>query len=66
MASSPYDIPELLKQISINGDKLGKDGGDARRQCLLAARSLAFALETPSEAILRNTWSEVGVLNLLM
>lgn len=59
MAFSPYNVPDLLEQIQIAGKDVDNDDGESRRQCLQAARSLVFALETPSEAILRNTWAEV-------
>lgn len=48
---SPYDIPALLKQIASNGDNLQKE--EARQSCLTAARKLQFALEKPTESILR-------------
>ena len=38
---------------------LGKDNGEARRQCLQAARSLTFALELPIETVFRHGWAEV-------
>ena len=59
MSSSPWDIPALLKQIDANGQKIGKDSGLARLQCLDAARSLVCALETPTETVLRHAWAEV-------
>ena len=59
MASTPYDIPALVKKINTTSNDLGTDNGEARRQCLDAARSLSFALETPVESILRNVWAEV-------
>lgn len=59
MSTTPYDIPALVEKINITSNDLGKDTGEARRQCLDAARSLSFALETPVESILRNVWAEV-------
>lgn len=59
MASTPYDIPALVDKINGTSKDLGKDTGEARRQCLDGARSLIFALETPVESILRNVWAEV-------
>ena len=59
MSSSPYDIPALVETISTASKNLGKDSREARRQCLDAARSLIFALETPIESILRTAWAEV-------
>lgn len=59
MSSTPYDIPGLLEKIGIMGKQLYKEDGDARQQCLAAARSLCFALETPVESISRHNWAEV-------
>ena len=59
MSSTPYDIPALVEKISTTSKSLGKDNGEARRQCLEAARSLIFGLETPIESILRTAWAEV-------
>lgn len=59
MSSTPYDIPALLKAIDANGKDLGKDKGEARQQCLAAARELCYVLETPVESILRINWAEV-------
>ncbi|CAF9930697.1 hypothetical protein IMSHALPRED_008255 [Imshaugia aleurites] len=60
MSSTPYDVPALVKKINTTSNDLDKDTGEARRQCLDAARSLIFALETPVESILRNVWAEQG------
>lgn len=59
MSSTPYDIPALVKKINTTSKDLGKDTGEARRQCLDAARLLSFALETPVESISRHAWAEV-------
>ena len=59
MASTPYIIPDLVKKINSATNGLGKNTEEARRQCLDAARSLVFALETPVESILRSVWAEV-------
>lgn len=59
MSSTPYDIPALVENISKTSKALGKDNGEARRQCLEAARSLTFALEVPIETIVRHGWAEV-------
>ena len=59
MSSTLYDITALVDRISATSKDLGKDAGEARRECLDAARSLAFALETPVESILRHCWAEV-------
>ena len=59
MSSVPYDVPALVEKINTTSKNVDKDAGDARRQCLDAARSLCFALETPIESILRSTWAEV-------
>ena len=57
---NPYDIPALLKEIEANGMGLGEGGGQARQQCLAAAQSLCYALETPSESITRTHYAEVN------
>ncbi len=59
MSSTPYDIPALVRRITAASNNVGKDDGEARRQCLDAARSLTFALETPVESLLRSVWAEV-------
>ena len=59
MSSTPYDIPALVENISTTSKDLGKDNGEARRQCLEAARSLTFALEAPIETVIRHGWAEV-------
>ena len=59
MSSTPYDISALVDKINATSKDLGKDTGEARRQCLDSARLLSFALETPVESILRNVWAEV-------
>lgn len=56
---TPYDIPALLTQIASNGDDLLKGGEEARQACLTAARKLQFALEKPTESILRARVAEV-------
>ena len=60
MLFAPYNVPALIEEINNASHDLGKETGDARQRCLDAARSLCFALETPVESILRNTWAEVG------
>ncbi|KAF6238136.1 hypothetical protein HO173_003770 [Letharia columbiana] len=50
---TPYDVSALLTQIASNGGDLLKGGEEARRACLIAARKLQFALEKPTESILR-------------
>ena len=59
---TPYDIPNLLKQIACNGDNLQEGGEEARQACLTAARNLQFALEKPTESILRTRVAEVRTL----
>lgn len=56
---TPYDITALLKQIASYGDKLQKGDEEARQACLTAARNLQFALEKPTESILRARVAEV-------
>ncbi len=66
MSFAPYDIATLLAEVQTNGSKLqGINGSklqdvneEARRQCLAAARSLVYALESPLEAILRLNYAE--------
>lgn len=60
MYSTPYNIPALVEKINATSNILAEDNGEARRQCLDAARSLCFALETPVESILKSCWAEVG------
>lgn len=57
---TPYDVSALLTQIASNGGDLLKGGEEARRACLIAARKLQFALEKPTESILRARVAEVG------
>lgn len=64
MSSTPYDIPALVEKIITTSSDLGKHG-EARQQCLEAARSLCFALETPVESILRNVWAEVRAVPIM-
>ena len=59
MSSIPYNIPALVESISTTSKELSKDTGEARRQCLRAARSLCFALEEPIETIIKHGWAEV-------
>ena len=59
MSSTPYDISALLKEVNTNALNLGRDNEEARRQCLAAARSLCYALETPVESVIRMNWAEV-------
>lgn len=51
MSSTLYDIPALVEKISSTSKGLSKDGGETRRQCLDAARTLCIALQTPMESI---------------
>lgn len=55
---TPYDVPALLKEIASHGENLQKE--EARQACLTAARNLQFALEKPTESILRARVAEVG------
>ena len=58
MSYAPYDIAALVAEVQTNGSKLQGANEEARRQCLAAARSLVYALETPIEAILRVNYAE--------
>ena len=64
ISSTPYNIPALVQKINATSNNLGRDAGEARQQCLGAARSLCFALETPVEAFLRNVWAEVRTISI--
>lgn len=57
--NTPYNIPTLLSQIASTSNKLQRGDEEARKACLTAARDLQFALEKPTESILRTRVSEV-------
>ena len=59
MSDIPFDIPTLLGQVHANGNDLAGNE-NARQQCLAAARSLCYALETPRESILRLHYAELA------
>ena len=52
MLATSCNVESLLKEISANGATLSNEDDASRQQCLAAARSLCYALETPLEAIL--------------
>lgn len=60
MDFAPFDVRRLVEEITRCGDVLS-DGFDeaARQRCLVAARSLTSALETPLDSILRLNYAEV-------
>ncbi len=59
MAAS-NDVSSLLSSISSAGDSFAQQSPGAREQLLALAYKLAATLETPSEAIQRIGWAEVG------
>lgn len=59
MSNTPFDIPSLLKEVQSNGTGLSGNE-EARRQCLAAARSLCYALETPLESLTRIQYAELS------
>ena len=58
MSATPFDVPGLVKKVCDNGNALSGNE-EARRQCLAAARSLCYALETPRESVLRLQYGEL-------
>lgn len=59
MSTTPFDIPSLIEKVHTNGSNLSGNE-EARRQCLAAARSLCYALETPRESVLRLHYAEIS------
>lgn len=57
--TSPEKIPELLRQVAAHGKNHLVDDPYARLKLLEAVRNLAYAVETPREAMIRHCWSEV-------
>ena len=55
----PDTVPDLLETVASHGRDLLAQDPEARLKLLEAVRSLAYALETPREAIVRHCWSEV-------
>lgn len=59
---------EEIHRLSTTVNKLLEDfqtdNTQARKELLIATRSLYLAVETPIEAILRMTWAEVRKTNL--
>ena len=60
MLATSCNVESLLKEISANGATLSNEDDASRQQCLAAARSLCYALETPLEVILRLNYAEVS------
>lgn len=58
--NAPEAVPDLVARISSLGESIALKDSKERLKLLDAARSLALAVETPREAILRHCWSEVG------
>jgi len=59
MSNTPFDVFALLKTVNSTGNDLSGNE-DARQQCLAAARSLCYALETPRESVLRLHYAELA------
>ena len=60
MVSVPFKVAALISEITISGRELqGQGKDDARQQCLAAARSLCYALESPLDSLLRLSYAEV-------
>ncbi|KAI9925332.1 hypothetical protein ASPWEDRAFT_62821 [Aspergillus wentii DTO 134E9] len=54
--SAPNKVPQLLRQIALDGQDFVKDGSN-RQELLDAVQSLFYALETPREVITRHTFA---------
>lgn len=55
MSSRFKDVSKLVDQlVAASADLDGRNYPEARQQCLAAAHSLTFALETPAEAMMRH------------
>lgn len=63
--ASLTDVSSLLSSISAAGASFAKQDAGAREQLLSHAYKLAAAVETPSEAIQRIGWAEVGSFIIL-
>ena len=62
MAFAPFDVNTLVKEINSSSSGLNEGKNeDARQQCLAAARSLCYALETPLDSTLRLCYSDVFI-----
>ena len=57
MSNTSFDIPALVKKVYAD-DRHLSENQEARRQCLAAARSLCYALETLRESVLRLHYAE--------
>ncbi len=53
------EVSLLTEKINLNAEALKNGDAKARKEMLLAARSLYLAIETPMEAILRMEMAEV-------
>ncbi len=54
-------VSKLLKDVHQNVESFSSGNSKAREAAIEACRSLASSLETPSEAVVRLTWVEVGL-----
>lgn len=59
--NAPHDVPALIEQIASSGMSVSLEDTQARWKLRDAARSLADALETPRERLIRQCWSQVGI-----
>lgn len=59
ISNLPDTVPDLLETVASHGKDLLAQDPKARLKLLEAVQSLAYALETPREAIIRHCWSEV-------
>lgn len=64
--AAPNDVESILSSISSAGASFAKQDAGAREQLLAHAYKLAAAVETPSEAIQRIGWAEVGSVIILL
>ncbi|KAI2725959.1 hypothetical protein CBS147332_2846 [Penicillium roqueforti] len=58
ISNLPDTVPDLLETVASHGKDLLAQDPKARLKLLEAVQSLAYALETPREAIIRHCWSE--------
>lgn len=58
--NAPHDVPALIEQIVVSDRSISLDDTQARWKLRDAARSLADALETPRERLIRQCWSQVS------
>lgn len=60
MTSVPFIVAALTDEITASGREVqGQGNDDARQQCLTAARSLCYALESPLVSLLSLGCAEI-------